>query len=68
VIKTLILICAATLRPADCTTDTARAVVQGPEVVVCAGMAPQGLLAATAVRPRDEYVKTTCLRSENDEN
>jgi hypothetical protein len=61
-IKTLILICAATLQPADCTTDTARAVVEGPEVVVCGGIMPQALLAATAVRPRDEYALVRCER------
>jgi hypothetical protein len=64
-IKTLILLCATSLAPSECTEDTARAVLQGPEVVVC-GMMPQAYLSQTILGQEllehEEYPKVTCKR------
>lgn len=64
-VQTLILICSLTLPRAECTVESARAVLQGPEVVICATVAPQALLASTALRARPgEYVIVKCERNE----
>lgn len=64
-LKTLLLICAASLPHSECTPETARAVIQAPEQVICTGMAPQALLASTRLRAGDdEYVLIRCRRDE----
>lgn len=64
-IETLILVCSLALTPAECTPETARAVIQGPTMTICAGHLPQAYLAATAVRPvrGEEYLRTVCRRA-----
>lgn len=65
--KVLILVCSATLSPAECQADTAVAVIDGPEApneVMC-GLNGQAYLANTALAEKheDEYVKVKCSRS-----
>ena len=63
--KTLILICALGLARADCSTETAVAVIQGPEAGMpgqC-GLYGQAYLADTALRDYldgEHYLKIRC--------
>lgn len=66
--KILILICSVGLSPAECRTDTALDVIQGPDAsseAMC-GLHGQAYLAETALgerRRENEYVKISCTRS-----
>lgn len=58
-LKTFILICQLSIPHSECTTETARAVLQGPDSIICG--IPQGLLAATAIRAQEgEYYLFRC--------
>src|SRR3546814_5352721 len=66
--KTLILVCSTLLPRGECTPDTARIVLNGPETVVCVGMTQQAYIAETrldgGVKASEENLKTVCARSE----
>jgi hypothetical protein len=64
--KTLILVCSTLLPRGECTPDTARIVLNGPETVVCVGMTQQAYIAETqldgGVKAGEEYLKAVCER------
>ena len=66
--KVLILVCSVNLAPADCQTDTALDVIDGPEAAnqsVC-GLYGQAYIADTALGtklPDNEYVKVKCTHA-----
>ena len=66
--KVLILVCSIQLSPPDCQTNTATAVISGPDAAnesVC-GLYGQAYVAETAIGTglrNDEYVKIKCTRS-----
>lgn len=66
--KALILICATSLSPADCTEDSALAVIQGPDTqnpVMCAlhSMALLASLAEEFHPNAEQFVKPICRRA-----
>lgn len=62
--KMLLLICATGVSPADCQTETAIDIIQGPTTASAAACAFQGQaeLAGTAlpIRPGETYLKVRC--------
>lgn len=69
--QVLILICAINVAPADCQTETALDLINGPRVAseLLCGLHGQAYIAQTSLRPRGpgEYVKIRCLRPQKDE-
>jgi hypothetical protein len=65
-LKMLILVCSASLSPADCQPETAIDIIQGPQVasVFECGMASQVMAAQTSIlrHAPDEYMKVKCSR------
>jgi hypothetical protein len=64
--KVLILVCSITLAPQDCKTDSAVAVIDGPDApneLMC-GLNGQAYIATTAIAEKrdDEYFKVRCSR------
>ena len=65
-LKMLILVCSASLSPADCQPETAIDIIQGPQVasVFECGMASQVMAAQTSFlrHAPNEYMKVKCSR------
>lgn len=62
-LKVLILVCAASVSPADCTPDNALTAAPGPEVSMpwMCGLYGQSQLAQSAIPPdSDSYEKVVC--------
>lgn len=64
--KVLILVCSITLAPEDCQTDSAVAVINGPDApneLMC-GLNGQAYVATTGIAPKtdNQYLKVRCSR------
>jgi hypothetical protein len=62
----VILACLSTIAPRDCTEQTARVVMQGPDAPnsIACGFLGQAFFADSALELHaDEYIKTICRRT-----